>query len=528
MTKCLLTIMTKSLLPSTLILLFFPSLLGAQQPSQPSPLEVQFFETRIRPILVEHCIHCHGPKKQSGGVRLDSRQAILEDSDHGPIVVPGQPEKSALIRAVRHEGKIKMPKQGKLSTDAIGDLAAWVKMGAPWPDSNTVVAADANAKKKHWAFQPVRKPAVPNFKYPDWPTTAIDAFILARLEDGGLTPSPLADPGTLIRRLTFDLIGLPPTPEEVEEFVNQWRSTAKPQAVVEKTVERLLASPHYGERWGRYWLDVARYADTKGYVLREQANYPWAYTYRDYVIQSFNNDVPYDRFVLEQLVANQLPLGENKQALRGLGFLTLGSRFMNNQHDIIDDRIDVVTRGLMGLTISCARCHDHKYDPISQKDYYSLYGVFASCVEPAVPPLFETPPQTPAYAKFEQELSSREARLKTYVKAKFADLTNNARKRVAEYLLAAHALHDRPSTDEFMLVADPNDLNPTMIVRWQRYLQHTAKSHNPVFAPWHALADVPTEDFAQHVDKLLTELGQPKRFVNAQIAKAILDQPPRT
>ena len=232
----------------------------------------------------------------------------------------------------------------------------------------------------------------------------IDAFVLAKLSDKGLSPAPRADRRTLIRRAYFDLIGLPPTAEEVEAFE---KDSARRRW--EKVIDRLLASPHYGERWGRYWLDVARYADTKGYVFNEDRNFPYAYTYRDYVIRSFNEDKPYDRFVIEQLAADQLALGDDKRPLAAMGFLTLGRRFLNNQHDIIDDRIDVVTRGLMGLTVTCARCHDHKFDPIPTTDYYSLYGVFASSIEPKELPLIGEVKRTPEVIAFEKELEKREA-----------------------------------------------------------------------------------------------------------------------
>src|SRR5262249_21816715 len=217
-----------------------------------------------------------------------------------------------------------------------------------------------------------------------------------------------------------DLTGLPPTPEEVEEFVAAWdvEPTDRRPWAYERVVDRLLASPHFGERWGRHWLDVARYADTEGYVFFEDVDFTWAWTYRDYVIEAFNRDLPYDRFVLEQLAADQLPLGDDNRPLRALGFLTLGGRFMNNVHDILDDRIDVVSRGLTGLTLTCARCHDHKYDPLSMKDYYGWDGVFASCAQPARPPLYEPPPKTDEYAKFDKELKEREQKLMDFVRQK--------------------------------------------------------------------------------------------------------------
>ena len=223
------------------------------------------------------------------------------------------------------------------------------------------IAASDDAASSHWAFQPVRKSAVPAVKDANWPAGAIDRFILAKLEENGIAPAPLADRRTLIRRATFDMIGLPPSPEEIEAFVNDPAPTA--EAFV-RVVDRLLESPRYGERWGRYWLDVARYADTKGYIFTEERKFPYSYTYRDWVIRALNEDLPYDQFLIQQLAADQLPLGDDKRALAALGFLTLGRRFLGNIHDIIDDRIDVVTRGTMALTVGCARCHDHKFDPI--------------------------------------------------------------------------------------------------------------------------------------------------------------------
>src|SRR5579871_5504503 len=226
-------------------------------------------------------------------------------------------------------------------------------------------------------FHSVKRPALPPVKDAAWCRNPIDRFILAKLEAKGLQPAPQADRRMLLRRVTFDLIGLPPTPQEVDQFL----ADKSPDAYA-KVVDRLLADPRYGERWGRHWLDVARYADTKGYVFVEDAVYHNAYNYRDYVIRSFNEDLPYDQFILQQLAADRLPQSEDRRPLAALGFLTLGRRFLNDPALINDDRIDVTCRGLMGLTVGCARCHDHKFDPIPNKDYYSLYGVFASSVEP--------------------------------------------------------------------------------------------------------------------------------------------------
>ena len=490
----------------------------------PDPKQVEFFEARIRPVLAENCFRCHGEKKQKAGLRLDSRQALLKGSEEAPVVVPGQPDKSRLIQAIRHQGKIKMPPENKLPAQAIADLTTWIKMGVPWPDSTTAKKdPDTDAWKKHWAFQPIRNPSPPMVKDRSLCQETIDRFILAKLEEKDLSLSPLADRRTLIRRATFDLIGLPPTPHEVAAF----EADQSPDAFA-KVVDRLLASPHYGERWGRYWLDVARYADTKGYVFFQEAAFPWAYTYRDYVIRSFNEDLPYDRFILEQLAADQLigPEAKDRRPLTAMGFVTLGGRFMNNQHDILDDRIDVVTRGLLGLTVTCARCHDHKYDPIPSKDYYALYGVFASSVEPEVPPLFLPAPRTEAYAKFDNELSIREKKLTDFVQARHAELVKSARTRAAEYLLAAHALRDQPSTEEFMLIADTGDLNPTMIVRWQAYLERMRKSQNPVWTLWHAFAELPAQEFAAKAADVIGRLQKGRQ--NSLVAKAFAGKPPTT
>jgi hypothetical protein len=489
-------------------LLFLPSLALPEEPA------VRFFETKIRPVLAEHCWSCHGPNKQRGGLRFDSRQGMLAEGDHGPAVMPGEPDKSFLLHAVRQNGEIKMPPKGKLTPEAIHDLATWIKMGAPWPAVNVPVATES--WRSHWAFQPVRNPAAPTPKDRSWRRNSIDDFILDGLESNGLQPADRAPPRTLVRRLSFDVIGLPPTPTEVDEYVRD--AAVDPEAATTRLVDRLLASPHYGERWGRHWLDVARYADTKGYVFFEEPNFPWASTYRDYVIESLNRDLPYDRFVLEQLAADHLDLGQDRRPLRALGFLTLGGRFMSNQHDILDDRIDVVTRGLLGLTVTCARCHDHKYDPVSQRDYYALYGVFASCAEPTVPPLYEPPPTTDEYVKFDKELKAREQKLTEFVKAKHSELVTGARQRVAEYLLAAQAAQDAPNTEEFMLIADGRDLNPTMIARWQSYLKRRAQTHDPVFAPWYALATLPKPEFSQSAAQVLAQVKGP---INARVAMAL-------
>ncbi len=346
----------------------------------PTPDQIVFFESKVRPVLADNCYSCHGPKMQMAGLRLDTLAGLQKGSDKGAAIVPGEPDKSPLIQAIRHTGPIKMPMAKKLRDEEIANMEAWVKMGAPWPRATT---AKSESNQTLWSLAPVKKPALPKVKNQAWVRNPVDAFILSQLESKKLSPAPEANKRTLLRRLSYDLTGLPPTAAEVDAFLAD-----KSPTTYEKAVDRLLASPRYGERLARLWLDVARYADTKGYVFEEDRNYPHAYTYRDWVIEAFNRDLPYDQFIVQQLAADRLPEvqnGDDKRPLAALGFLTVGRRFLNNQHDIIDDRIDVTTRGFLGFTVSCARCHDHKFDPVPAQDYYSLYAIFASSLETTAP-----------------------------------------------------------------------------------------------------------------------------------------------
>jgi hypothetical protein len=389
-----------------------------------TPEVIEAFEKEVRPILAEHCFQCHGQKKQMAGLRLDTSEGVRKGSDEGPIFGLGDPENSRFVAAIRRTGDYPMPPNKPLPESAVRVLVEWARRGAPFPPAVAPRSADSrNPATSHWAFQPVSDPPVPAL--PDSvatdsrPFTEVDRFILAKQAPLGLTMAPPADRRVLIRRLYFDLIGLPPSAEDVEAFIRD----PSPQAY-SKLVEALLASPHYGERWGRHWLDVARYADTKGYVFQEDRNYPYAWAYRDYVIRSFNDDKPYNRFVMEQLAADQLDLANDPQSLAAMGFLTVGRRFLNNIHDIIDDRIDVVTRGLMGLTVSCARCHDHKYDPIPIADYYSLYGVFASSIEPKELPVIQKPDTSPAAQAYQAELAGKQQALAEARTARIREMEN--------------------------------------------------------------------------------------------------------
>jgi uncharacterized protein DUF1549/uncharacterized protein DUF1553/cytochrome c len=368
--------------------------------AKPDPQAVEFFEKKIRPLLSEQCFACHTGANARGKLDLRSREKIMAGGELGPAIVPGDPDKSLLIQVVRFEGTLKMPPKGKLPAQQIQDLTEWVKMGAPWPvEGRTAQRAPEgerrketgapapnaqrstlNAQRSHWSLQPVRAPKLPVVKDTQWVRSPIDQFILAGLEKQGLKPSGPADRRTLIRRATFDLTGLPPTPEEVEAFLND----PSPDAW-EKVVDRLLASPRYGERWGRHWLDAARYADSNG--LDENEIFPNAYRYRDWVIRCFNEDKPYDQFIKEQLAGDLMPgstEAETYDRLVATGFLVLGPKVLAERDkpklamDVVDEQIDTTGKAFLGLTLGCARCHDHKFDPVTAKDYYALAGIFKS------------------------------------------------------------------------------------------------------------------------------------------------------
>ena len=369
-----------------------------------TPAQQEFFENKIRPIFADTCYKCHSAQSEKikGGLLLDSRDGVLKGGDSGKAIVPGDPEASLLVKAVRYtDPDLQMPKDKKLPDDQIAALVQWVKMGAPDPRTAPTVTGNGDNKTNHWAWQPVRRVAIPQVSDADWCKTPVDNFIFAKLAEKDLKPNPPADKRTLIRRATFDLIGLPPTPEEVQNFLDD----NSPDAFA-KVVDRLLASPHYGERWGRHWLDVARYSDTKGQPRRffEDNINPFAWSYRDYVIRSFNEDKPYNQFILEQIAADRLSTSQHNPAnLAALGFLTVGDHFMGMQNDILNDRIDAVSKGFLALTVTCARCHDHKFDPIPQKDYYSLRGIFDSCVEPKLEPIVSPFNVTPEFEKYHQQ-----------------------------------------------------------------------------------------------------------------------------
>jgi hypothetical protein len=355
-----------------------------------------------------------------------------------------------------------------------------------------MVAATGVEASDHWAYQPVTRPSVPSVGNFSWPSGAMDHFILAKLRENGMRPARRANRRILIRRVTLDLTGLPPTSGEVDRFV----ADDSPGAY-RRVVERLLASPRFGERWGRHWLDLARYADTKGYLAGNQARlFTHSYTYRDYVIDAFNADLPYDRFIIQQVAADKLDLGTDKRPLAAMGFLTLGRRFLNNPHDIIDDRIDVVSRGFMGLTVGCARCHEHKYDPIPMADYYSLYGVFASSHEPGDKPFISEAIDPIQRAAFERERKRREDNLNNYQREQYARIREQVKQQTGDYIWAAHRSAKVPAAklDE---LARKAKLDPDLTRRWMRHLTKRRESDDPVFATWFVLAKLDAKSFGE-------------------------------
>ena len=400
-----------------IVLLLFVGVAVAKDATPADPNLVrdreEFFETKIRPLLIERCFECHNEDAQESGLRLDSLQAMLDGGERGPAIVPGEAKNSLLIHAVNHsEAELQMPEGDKLLAQEIKDLAKWIDDGATWPGATVATRKESasegplfsDEEKSFWAFLPPELPEFPTVRDESWIQSDIDRFVLAKLEANNLEPAPVASKRSLIRRVYFDLIGLPPNPEQVEAFLVD----DSPEAF-ERVVDRLLASPQYGERWGRHWLDVARYADSNG--LDENWAFEFIYRYRDWVVDAFNRDLPYDQFVVEQLAGDLIEQATEEtqddyiQRVIATGFLSVGPKMIadddpkKKKMDIIDEQLSTVSQTFMGLTVGCARCHDHKFDPIPTWDYYAMASIFKSTktmehlrvVAPVLVREFETP-----------------------------------------------------------------------------------------------------------------------------------------
>ena len=481
------------------------------------------FESRVRPLLAAKCQGCHGDKVAEAGLRLDSRRSLLAGSDTGPVVVPGDAAKSRLVAAVRHVGELAMPPDEKLSADEIATLENWVAAGAAWSgpggDDDTTQPAPAatmderlaTSLKSHWAFTPPARhpaPELPSSFDPSlrdaWSVSPIDRFIGHELGTVGLAPSQEAAPRNLIRRLFYDLTGLPPSPDEADAFCAAAAGGATAaDAAFRATVDRLLASREHAEHWARKWLDLARYADTMGYAFDNQdSRYPFAWTYRDWVVGALERDLPYDQFVTLQLAADRIEPPVPRSDLAALGFLTVGRTFLGNTHDIIDDRIDLVTRGLMGLTVACSRCHDHKYEPVSTADYYALHGIFSSSTIPEELPVIGDPPPGPAAVAFATKLKKLEAAVTAHESTVHARATREAVAHAADYFFEFARPSPRGADNRPPKLADGYELEQLLLDRLKRLLDKAEPKH-PILGAWAAARGKTDAEIGPAVDAVV-------------------------
>ncbi|MFN0107585.1 MAG: DUF1549 domain-containing protein, partial [Blastocatellia bacterium] len=486
----------------------------------------EFFEVRIRPLLATNCYDCHA-SAESGGLRVDSREALLKGGNSGPAIVPNQPEASLLIQAVAHtHSRLKMPKgKPKLKDDEIADLRQWIKDGSYWPAH--VAKASANdyiitpQQKSHWAYQSITKPDLPKVANSTWLRNDIDNFALAKLEASGLRPNPSADKRALIRRATFDLTGLPPAPEEVEAFVAD-----NSLGAFAKVVNRLLSSQSYGERWARHWLDIARYSDTQGVNDTTTLLYPFAYTYRDWVIHALNEDLPYDQFLIQQIAADRLPKNDSRN-LAALGFLTVGrGGFATTTEERIDDKVEVAIRGTMALTVSCARCHNHKFDPIPTADYYSLFSVFANTREPEELPLLDAASANdPKEIELKKDADKVNDEIEKYRVKRFPELKAEYRQadQITKYLLAVYQARELKQETEVRALTVEKDYNFAMLKRWQEFLKKAADNRDSIFSIWRALMAIPEKEFAANASSAIADCASQQ--INSLVAKEFAKAP---
>ncbi len=520
--------------------------------ADPTPEQLEFFEKKVRPVFVEHCFECHSKKapKRRAGLYLDSRAGILRGGDNGKLFEPGKPEDSRLIEAVNYlNADMQMPKNGKLPDAVIADLTAWVKMGAPVPPDADAVVEDRPAfdlqkrKHDHWAWQPIQAREPPSVKNRAWATNAIDAFILAKLEAKNLTPANPADKRTLLRRITYDLVGLPPTPAEVEGFLKDDAADA-----YEKVVDRLLASPQYGERWGRHWLDLVRYAESRGHEF--DFTIPQAYEYRDYVVRALNADLPYNRFVTEHLAGDLLekprlhPTEGFNESILGTGFWFLGEELHSpvdirqDQADRFDNRIDVLGKTFLGLTVACARCHDHKFDAISTQDYYALYGFIESSNYRQV--RFDAWAQN---RKVAADMAELRARSQPVLRRALAENLRPVAENLSAYLLAARAgvlagpefVAERKEGDKSKTVraeafseayrgklqalAKVGKLDADLLAVWVATLLNAAQNPNDPLHPWAKVAADRGADEPRRLAELLKPFVEAQRKRDADVKK---------
>ena len=471
--------------------------MGALLAADPDPAAVEFFEARVRPVLADRCFECHTDRRL-GGLEIESRRSLLRGGNSGPAIVPGKPEQSLLIQAVSHtHERLRMPLNGRLGDQEIADLATWVKAGAVWPETVPAGAQTEPLKeyvitpeqRSYWAFQPVRKPPQPPVREASWVKNGIDRFVLAKLEERGLRPNPPADKRTLIRRAYLDLIGLPPTPEQVEAFVND----DSPQALA-TVVDQLLGSAHYGERWGRHWLDVARYSDDKLDVVALNP-FDNAFRYRDWVIEAFNKDMPYDLFVKAQIAGDLLDPDNSKGLMGGVGVYALSPNPKSN-----DDRVDATTRGFLALTVACAQCHDHKYDPIPTKDFYALLGVFRNTKTTEF--ALVSKDKVKLYEDHDKALKNARNTLKEYLHRQSAQLGEILAVKTPDYIRASREILSVKQR-AFPKAAEKYGLDRETLERWVEYLSKDHFDH-PFLDGWRQ-ASFDLAAFQVKVEEVLEE-----------------------
>jgi hypothetical protein len=520
----------------------------AANPSAPVPAapaapagnkdDVAFFKSKVEPILAERCYKCHSNAegKTKGGLALDTRDGMMKGGEDGKVLDTANLSKSMLMtRLLSKDKEEKMPpKDANLTPAELATLTAWVNKGAPYPTDTglattgdpkaAIKAKDTTAGRSHWAWQPLKNVLPPANMNPQWSKTAIDTFIVAKLAQKRMAPSPLADRASLIRRAYYDLVGLPPMPWEVQAFVDD-----KAPNAWEKVIDKLLVSPHYGERWGRYWLDVARYSDTKGEANKKDSPlYVDAWTYRDYVIDAFNKDKPYDQFIIEQIAADKLKLGQDKRPLAALGFLTVGDRFANKKDDIINDRIDTVSKAFLGLTVACARCHDHMFDPIPQKDYYSLHGVFASTAEPKDNPIIAAQTDAKLYQDYLKAREEATRGAMAYVKGEFERVRKIFHQHAGDLLMAQK--NNGQDKRKYIEAVGGNAKNVGEIAQMVLRGSGTVPRQNPVVLPFLKLSEIPEKDFSSKAPAVCEQIAAnnerrgPK--VNPLLAAAFKGQKP--
>ncbi len=493
-----------------------------------------FFREKVQPLLAERCFECHShDKKIKGGLALDSRSGWEKGGDNGRAIVPGQPDESLLIKAISYaDPDLAMPPKKRLSAAEVAIFTEWVKRGAPDPRQSAVARTGAismEERRKHWSYQPITNPPVPEVRDTAWPRNDLDRFILARLEAEGLRPSPPADARTLARRLNFDLVGLPPTFAEAEAFTtaSRERGTVVAGATL---IDALLARPEYGQRWARHWLDVARYADTIEQSVDGERRIPFAYTYRDYVVDALNADKPFDRFIVEQIAADRLP-AEDRADLRALGFLSVGRRFRSNAdapHLVLDDRIDTIGRGFLGTTLACARCHDHKFDPVPTKDYYSLTGILGSIREPLDLPEIRRVGDDTAVAKYLAERGKLLADYEAHVDECVKKSHQHFREFATEYLQhQVRSSANHRTTEGYVPLDTPRGLLfYEAPARWAALLRQCRERDEPFFKLWHQLMALRKENFASDAKTVLASLGDTPQAYHPLIVEALRTKAP--